>query len=50
MDMQAVRERVNNTSDSDQARVNEIRQQISNGEFKIDANRVAAAMLGLGQG
>ena len=50
MDLQAVRERVSSTNDVDQARVEEIRTKIANGDFRIDANKVADAMLGLGQG
>ncbi len=49
-EMQAVQERTAATNEVDQARVDAIRASIANGDFKIDANKVASAMLGLGNG
>lgn len=39
--LQAVRESIDSTPEVDQGRVAEVRERIANGEYPLDANRVA---------
>ena len=44
-DINDVEQQLNNTSDVDTARVAKVQSAISNGEYTVDANRIADKML-----